>query len=113
MPATHQFFWRVAHDDQAKQAPFFLEQRLHNNDAITLVAEDAGVVIGFVMALIQHAPPVYDSGGPVCSIDDYTVAAPALWPTVGADLLHAATRQAQDRGAVLVIEVARSLCMWF
>ena len=76
MPATHQFFWRVAHDDQAKQAPFFLKQRLHNNDAITLVAEDAGVVIGFGMALIHHVPPVYDAGGPVCSIDDYTVATP-------------------------------------
>ena len=69
------------------------------------MAEEHGVVVGFVMALIHHAPPVYDPGGPVCSIDDYTVATPELWPTVGAALLDAATVHAQERGAVLVIVV--------
>jgi hypothetical protein len=98
-------FWRVAEDANEKQAPFFLNQRLHNNSAITLVAEVDEVISGFIMAVIHPAPPVYNPGGPVCSIDDFTVAAPSMWPTIGVKLLDAATQQARERGAVLIIIV--------
>ena len=99
-------FWRVAPDATEKQAAFFLDQRLHNPQALTLVAERDGLIEGFIMALIHSAPPAYDPGGPVCSIDDYTVATPDLWTTTGAALLDAATTWAREHGAVLMIIVA-------
>ena len=98
-------FWRVAEDANEKQAAFFLNQRLHNDAVITLVAEVDGSISGFIMAIIHAAPPVYDPGGPVCSIDDFTVATPDIWPTIGSALLTVVTQQARERGAVLVIIV--------
>ena len=102
-------FWRPAAGANEKQALFFLNQRLGNAAAITLVAESNGSISGFIMALVQAAPPVYDPGGPVCSIDDFTVATPDLWSSVGTALLNAATAQAQAAGAVLVIVVCGQL----
>ena len=102
-------FWRKAADGTEKQAAFFTQRQLRDDNVITLVAEDDGTIQGFVMAGIHHAPPVYDPGGPVCSIDDYMVATPALWPTLGVELLNAATAQAKERGAVLVIIVCPHL----
>jgi ribosomal protein S18 acetylase RimI-like enzyme len=102
-------FWRVANDAIEKQRSFFINQRMYNDEIITLVAERDGSIDGFIMAMIHTAPPVYDPGGPVCSIDDFTVAAPDLWPTTGKMLLDAVTSQAQARGAVLVIIVCGHL----
>lgn len=99
-------FWHVADDAVEQQAPFFRHQRLQNPRALTLVAEDAGGIVGFVMATIGAAPPVYDPGGPVCSVDDFTVASPDLWSTVGEELVHAAKQWAQEQGAVLIVIVA-------
>lgn len=102
-------FWRKAADATEKQTGFIINRQLRDEQVITLVAEDAGTVHGFVIATILHAPPVYDPGGPVCSIDDYTVATPELWPTLGVELLNAATTQAKEQGAVLVIVVCPHL----
>lgn len=99
-------FWRVADNAVEQQAPFFRQQRIQNPHALTLVAEAAGAIVGFVMATIGAAPPVYNPGGPVCSIDDFTVAVPDLWSTVGEKLVHAAKRWAHEQGAVLIIIVA-------
>lgn len=102
-------FWRKAVDGAAKQAAFFTQRQLGDDNVITLVAEDNGTIQGFVMAGIHHAPPVYDPGGPVCSIDDFTVATPDLWPTLGVALLNAAMASAKERGAVLSIIVCPQL----
>ena len=99
-------FWRVADDAAEQQEPFFRNQRIQNKQALTLVAEDDDSVVGFIMATIHTAPPVYDPGGPVCSVDDFTVASPDLWSTTGEELVHAAKKWAQDQGAVLIIIVA-------
>lgn len=99
-------FWRVADNAAEQQAPFFRNQRIQNPHALTLVAEEAGAVVGFVMATINAAPPVYDPGGPVCSIDDFTVATPDLWNTVGEKLIHAVKKWAREQGAVLIVIVA-------
>lgn len=98
-------FWRVAEGAVEGQGHFFTKQRLQNEQSINLVAEDEGVIQGFIMALVHMAPPVYDPGGPVCTIDDFTVASPDLWPTVGRALLEAATERVRARGVVLVITV--------
>ncbi|HEU5015496.1 MAG TPA: GNAT family N-acetyltransferase [Roseiflexaceae bacterium] len=99
-------FWRVAEDAAEQQAPFFRNQRIQNPHALTLVAEDDQRIVGFVMATIHAAPPVYNPGGPVCSIDDFTVATPDLWRTVGEELVRAAKKWARERGAVLIVVVA-------
>jgi len=53
-------------------------------------------------------PPPYDPGGLTCIVDDFTVADPALWATVGSTC-SPVTRAAADRGAgqVVVVTAAR------
>lgn len=97
-------FWRKAEGAAEKQRPFFQAQieREHN---IVLVSEEAGRVNGFLIGSVITAPPVYDPGGRVCMVDDFTVADAARWPTVGAALLTEVTAQAKARGAVLTVVV--------
>ncbi len=54
---------------------------------------------------------MYDPGGPVCTIDDFTVATPDLWATTGVALLEATTALARERGVVLMITVCGHLDM--
>jgi GNAT superfamily N-acetyltransferase len=102
-------FWRKAEGGAEAQARFFTNRQLPNEQIITLVAERDGTVEGFIMAMVQEAPPVYDPGGPVCMIDDFTVATPDLWATTGLALLEAATALARERGAVLTITICGHL----
>jgi GNAT superfamily N-acetyltransferase len=97
-------FWRVAADAAERQTAFF-ESLLARDGVVALVHESSGVIDGFVIAFLHDAPPVYDPGGPTCTIDDFTVATPDLWPSVGRDLLLAATEAVKELGAVQVIVV--------
>ncbi len=101
-------FWRKAAGASENQALFFRAQleREHN---IILIAEEAGRVEGFIIASVISAPPVYDPGGLVCMVDDFTVSAPELWPSVGQALLTEITAQAKARGAVLSVIVCGHL----
>jgi predicted N-acetyltransferase YhbS len=101
-------FWRKAPDGADKQAPYFAAL-LERGEVIALVHEDDSTITGFVIASITTAPPVYDPGGPVCLIDDFTVAVPQDWPTVGSALLRAARSRAQEQGASLAIVVCGHL----
>lgn len=101
-------FWRKAPDSAEKQAPYFASL-LERAEVIVLVYEEASAISGFVIASITSAPPVYDPGGPVCVIDDFTVATPDDWPSVGAALLAAARREAQAQGANLAVVVCGQL----
>lgn len=67
--------------------------------------EEAGQIEGLLIALLGMAPPVYDPGGLACTIDDFTVSDPALWPTVGVALLAAAQSWARAHGAAVVVVV--------
>jgi hypothetical protein len=58
------------------------------------------------MGIIREVPPVYDPGGPVCLIDDYTVAHPDLWGTVGVALYQEAKTRARQRGAVAMVTLS-------
>ncbi len=101
-------FWHKAADANPLQVKFFHAQLSRDNNII-LVAEENGQVKGFIIASIVNAPPVYDPGGSVCMIDDFTVSKPELWPTTGRALLQEATRQAKTRGAVLSVIVCPHL----
>ena len=97
-------FWRKASDSAPTQELFF-PRLLASADVIALVAEEGDALSGFIIGAITIAPPVYNPGGPVCIVDDFAVAKPQDWVTVGAALLAAVEREAKVRGAVLSVVV--------
>jgi NTP pyrophosphatase (non-canonical NTP hydrolase) len=97
-------FWREAADASAKHAPY-LARLIARNDVIALVSEDGAATNGFIIATLAAPPPVYYPGGLVCTIDDFMVADPTLWPTTGRALLTAVATQARARGAALTVVV--------
>ena len=101
-------FWRGAKDAAEKQAAFFHAQLLRE-DTLCLVSEHEGQIEGFVIAGVVTAPPVYDPGSPVCMIDDFVVASPDQWATIGRSLLEEARNRAQARGANLSVVVCGHL----
>lgn len=101
-------FWRKAADSAAVQTPYF-RRLLTQENVLALVALQDAAVVGFVIASLVPAPPVYDPGGLTCLIDDFCVAHPDLWQTVGRDLILAVTQQAATRGAVQAVVVCGHL----
>ncbi|HEY1684858.1 MAG TPA: hypothetical protein VGG19_08850 [Tepidisphaeraceae bacterium] len=97
-------FWRPAVGADESQKKFFVPL-VDDPSWICLVHEAAGEVNGFVMARIISAPPVYDPGGKVCMIDDFVVAEPSLWESVGMALHMEAEKIAGQSGAVISITV--------
>jgi hypothetical protein len=97
-------FWRKAPDSSSKQEQYF-QSLLKSTDIIALVAQRGEHLAGFIVGALATAPPVYNPGGPVCIVDDFTVVTPEEWPIVGAALLTAVEHEARTRGAVLVVAV--------
>jgi hypothetical protein len=102
--AYQPIFHRRAPDATGAQQPY-LRHLIERDDVVALIATEGQIVVGFGTAEIHTAPPVYDPGGPVAMVDDFTVATPDMWPTVGRQLLDALTAQLQRRGVVAVIAV--------
>jgi hypothetical protein len=97
-------FWRPAATAKESQQKFF-ESLVNDAGWICLVHDTNEIVDGFVIGRVVPAPPVYDPGGKVCIIDDFTVADPSLWSTVGVQLRDATERHAAETGAVLSVTV--------
>ncbi len=83
----------------------FLESQLQREKIIALVADDAGIINGFLIASTGPAPPVYDVGGLTTGVDDFAVRHPSLWATVGRALLDEVRARAQEQGSVQLIVV--------
>jgi hypothetical protein len=96
-------FWRRAADANERQGDFFASL-LERGRVIALVHE-RDQVDGFVIAAIRDAPPVYAPGTATCVVDDFVVATPADWPTVGAMLLREVRVRAKSRNAELLVVV--------
>jgi hypothetical protein len=92
-------FWRKAEESAMKHAGY-LHNLLQRDGVFAFVHETAGAIDGLVIGMEMTAPPVYNPGGPMCLIDDFTVANPDLWSTGGRALLEAAQTQARERGMV-------------
>lgn len=103
-------FWRMAPDAQAKQALWF-RFLLTQADTFAFVheREREGGLDGFLVARGTAAPPVYAPGAPICLIDDFCVAEPGDWASVGAALLDAAIAEGKRRGAPLTSVIAAYL----
>lgn len=97
-------FWRKAAGSAEAQARFF-ETLLPRDEVLALVHSGVDSLAGFLIAVLQAAPPVYDPGGLTCRIDDFCVAEERLWPRAGAALLVEACRRAKERGAAQVVVV--------
>lgn len=97
-------FWRMADSADRAQAGWF-HKMVQEESVVALVHEQDGPVDGFVIGTCRDAPPVYDPGGKVCSVDDFCVERPELWQTVGQALLDECARVAQRRGCVLQVIV--------
>jgi len=82
-------FWRKAKDSLSVQTPF-LAQQMANDELIALVCEGEETLRGFVVANV--------GGGKQCEIDDFCVAAPEDWASVGRALLEAVGYAAKGRG---------------
>ena len=78
-------FWRMSSLPRETFGPY-LQSQIADTQNVALAHEHDGKIDGFVLMNAR--------GG----IDDYTVAAPELWPTVGADLLRAAGAAAHKKG---------------
>jgi ribosomal protein S18 acetylase RimI-like enzyme len=93
-------FHRLADDLNAMSAPY-MKHLIESDKEIVLVATEGPEVLGFIHARLVDAPPVYDPGGQVSSIDEFVVRAPDLWPGAGKMLLDEAIARSQAKGAVL------------
>lgn len=97
-------FWRKARDSSPRHESY-LQHVLTGNDVIPLVAEYGDRLVGFIIAAVVSAPPVYEPEGLVCIVDDFAVEDDATWQQVGKMLLDAAESEAKNRGAVLSVVV--------
>ncbi len=97
-------FHRRAANAVDAQRPYYREL-IERDDVLVLVAVDGGAVISCISAIIHTAPAVYDPGGPAAMVDDYMVATPDMWPTVGRELLDAVKNELRSRGVVVMIVV--------
>jgi GNAT superfamily N-acetyltransferase len=97
--------WRRAAGAAAATQAFFA-RLIDDPQALFLVAMDKSALVGFLIARVQPAPPVYDPGGPTALIDDFCVAAPARWADVGARLLTEARTRLKVRGIAQIIVVS-------
>jgi hypothetical protein len=99
-------FYRPKPDSRELHAAFLASQIDDEERHLALVHEtEGGRVDGFLIATVVPPPPVYDPGGLTCLVDDFLVEAPALWPTVGRELLRQASRLAELKGAVQTVVV--------
>lgn len=78
-------FWRVSSLPRATFAPY-MQSQVRDAQNVALAHEQDGKVDGFILMNARG------------TIDDYAVAAPGLWPTVGAGLLQAAGDSTRQHG---------------
>lgn len=106
---TYQPVFHKRAKDATETHRSYLPALLKKDNALLLVAEIKGKVVGFIYASLIKAPPVYDPGGLVCSVDDFCVEDGTSWNTVGRSLLEEAIKRGKERGAALVIVVCGPL----
>lgn len=97
--------WRPSEAAAQMTAAFFTHQ-LGQPNVIARVAESGGRMIGFVVGVLQDAPPVFAPGGKTVLIDDFAIAEGAEADAAASDLLDAVMSEARARGAVQIIAVA-------
>jgi len=98
-------FWRKAANSAAATETFFT-RLLTADDTLFLVAVEGTQHLGFLIAAKFRNPPVFDPGGDTWLIDDFSVAEPHLWLTIGEALLSHATTLIHEHGGVQIVVVS-------
>lgn len=98
-------FWRKAAKSAAATETFFAK-RVAEPDTLFLVAVEGGEHQGFLIARKFANPPVFDPGGDTWLIDDFCVAEPRLWLSIGEALLSHATTLIHEHGGVQIVVVS-------
>jgi GNAT superfamily N-acetyltransferase len=101
-------FWNPAPDARLAQSGYFA-QLVATPEVLTAVCVQATELIGFLIASLVPAPPVYDPGGLTCQIDDFCLASLDTWQTVGKQLLEHTYAAARQRGATQAVVVCGHL----
>ena len=97
-------FWRKASDSVAQTRSLFTK-RLAEPGASFLVAVEGRQQLGFLIATKFSAPPAQAPSGDIYLIDDFCVAEPHLWLTIGEALLSHATTLLHEHGAAQIVVV--------
>lgn len=98
-------FWHKAARSAAATERFF-SGLLTAPDTLFLVAVEGSQQQGFLVARKFEPPPVFDPGGDSWLIDDFCVAEPHLWLTIGEALLSHATTLIHEHGGVQIVVVS-------
>jgi GNAT superfamily N-acetyltransferase len=98
-------FWRKAANAAAATEAHFT-RLLAAPDTFFLVALEGSRMEGFLIAAKFPAPPVFDPGGDTWLIDDFCVAEPHLWLSVGEALLSHVTTLIHEHGGVQIVVVS-------
>ncbi len=86
-----------------------LERRLRDGaHSIALVHDQGGTIGGFIIGTLEPGSEP-DAPGLTCLVDDFVVAAPDLWKTVGVELINSLAREAKARGAVRTVVICDHL----
>ena len=101
-------FWRPAPDAGERQRAYFTAM-LDDDKALVLTATEDADLRGFAIGRLVSAPPVYDPGGVSCVVDDFAVADPDEWSTIGSVLFDALRSWAASRDAAQMIVVTARL----
>lgn len=97
-------FWRKASDSAAKSRAFFTTL-VDAPDTYFLVSTEGNQVLGFLIAAKFATPPVYAPGGDTWLIDDFCVAEPHHWLTIGEALLSHVTTLIHEHGGARIVVV--------
>lgn len=98
-------FWRRAADGREKHQPF-LRQCIGSNDYAAFTAERGNAIGGVILGNRRGAPPPFHTDSePTWFVDDFYVARPELWETVGKALLDRLTEEASSNGAERLVAV--------
>src|SRR5215467_7811866 len=98
-----EFFRKAEHGATAQEAYF--KWQLAQPNVIAVVHEAESGIDGFAIASLITAPPVYKPGGPTALIDDFTVAHPQSWASIGRWLFERLKSEAGKRGPVGMVSI--------
>lgn len=98
-------FWRKAANSAAATEALFA-RLLTDPDTLFLVAVEGSRHLGLLIASKFSNPPVFDPGGDTWLINDFSVAEPHLWLSIGEALLSHATTLIHEHGGVQVVVVS-------
>lgn len=99
--------WRKAKDSATHQLEYY-EHYMQEDHIMIQVNQSGKGINGFIVAIMQIPPKIYELPGYTCIINDFVVANDTLWNTVGRDLLQSTIAEAKNLKAVQIVVVSHT-----